>query len=99
MSLSLYLIIRRREAGSPGPRSLITVALVSEGGREAPEEGAWARMEKGGPQKGILRTPPFLHPKGLQGPALLAPAFQAPVPQSQNWRSAEGYQGLGSGEP
>lgn len=35
-------------------------------------------MEKGGPQKGILRSPPFLYPKGLQGPALLAPAFQGP---------------------
>ena len=32
LSLTLYLIIRRREAESSGPRSLITAALVSAGG-------------------------------------------------------------------
>lgn len=32
VSLTLYLIIHRREAESLGPRSLITAALVSAGG-------------------------------------------------------------------
>lgn len=56
VSLTLYLIIRRREAESRGPRSLITAALVSAGG------GGGISAGKGRGPPGRVASFPVSHP-------------------------------------